>query len=45
MSASLPTPAEPRHIYRHVNRMSPKAIDKINRLFESDFTVFGYEYA
>jgi hypothetical protein len=29
--------------YRYLDRMSAKSIDKINRLFEKDFEIFGYQ--
>ena len=31
------------HGYRYVDRMAPRSIAKINRLFATDFELFGYE--
>jgi hypothetical protein len=31
------------HGYRYLDRMSPKSIQKINKLFEKDFELFGYQ--
>ncbi len=36
-------PAEGLFGYRYLARMNAKSIDKINRLFERDFDIFGYE--
>ena len=42
-SSNIAAPAEqPPVDYRYANAMHPASIDKINRLFAQDFTLFGY---
>jgi hypothetical protein len=43
VSGPLDGPATNPCAYRYVDRMNSKSIDKINRLFASDFEFFGYD--
>ncbi|MCF8262454.1 MAG: sulfotransferase family protein [Melioribacteraceae bacterium] len=43
VSGKTNIPEESRNEYRYTNRMKPKTIEKINRVFEKDFELFGYK--
>ncbi|MCF8262455.1 MAG: sulfotransferase family protein [Melioribacteraceae bacterium] len=43
VSGSSNFPEESPNEYRYTNRMKPKTIEKINRIFEKDFELFDYK--